>query len=136
MSPRPNPLVPAKAVGKHLRKLQRHAVGLRAVRDVTGLSFSRLGDLRQGKARRVMLKTERLVLSVTVEAYAGGARISGKKTIRLIRDLRAEGFTYDRLAAQLNLWPDTLHRLVNRKGTVRADTAMRVEKFYNLVMAA
>lgn len=130
----PNALVSAKAAKKHLRKLQRGDVGLRAVRDVTGLSCSRLGDVRRGHAHRVTRSTERLILSVTPEAYSGGARVSGKQTLRLIQKLRDEGFTYQRLATQLNLWPKTLQRIVNRKGNVLADTQMRVERFYNLIM--
>lgn len=133
-SARPNPLVPATAARKHLRLLNRHGVGIDSVSDVTGLGTSPLQQLRAGRRERVTLKTEQLILGVTIDAYAGGARIPARRTIYLVKRLRGEGFTYERLAVQLNLWPETLHRLVKRNGTVLADTQMRVEKFYNRLM--
>jgi hypothetical protein len=113
----------------------RRGVGLRSVSDVTGVTFSRLGDVRRGKSTRVTLRTERLILNVTANAYAGGARVNGNKTLRLVEKLRREGFTYERLAKQLDLWPETLHRMMKRKGDVIASTEMRVEKFYRALMA-
>lgn len=135
-NPHPNRLVPAGPTAKHLRKLRRHKVGLRSLRDITGMSFSHLRLLRAGKKQFVQLRTERKILQITGEAYAGGARISSVPTAIRLRRLRQEGFTYSRLAVQLKLWPETLMKIVNRKALVRASTEMKVEKFYNKIMAA
>jgi hypothetical protein len=133
--PHPNALRSSEVSTAHLRFLQVSSVGLRAVSDVTGVSFTRLRELRSGKVTKVTRKIESRILSVTVDAYAGGANVSARRTIELVKKLRREGFTYERLARQMDLWPDTLHRLVKRKGNIRADTEMRVAKFYSLFIA-
>lgn len=133
--PHPNALVSAKAVKRHLRLLGRRGVGLRAVRDVTGLNLTRLLELRSGNAGRVTRRTERLILNVTSEAYADAARIPGKRTICLIKRMKRQGFNYRQLALKLDLWPETLQRIVKRKGNVLAKTQMKVERFYNRLMA-
>lgn len=135
-NPHPNRLVSAKRVARHLRKLHRYEIGLRSLSDITGMSFPYLGAVRSGKRRRVRLQTERMILSITREAYAGGARIPSGPTAKRLRRLRREGFTYNKLGEQLNLWPETLMKIVNRKKTVRASTQMKVEKFYRRIMAA
>lgn len=132
---RSNPLVSSDVTRRHLRLLKRSGVGVRVVSDITGIPFQHVSSLRNRKDARVTLRTEQLILGVTIGAYSGGAKVPARKTIRLVKRLRREGFTYHRLAVQFNFWPQTLQRLVKRNKTVTADTEMRVQKFYDRVMA-
>ena len=130
--PNPNRLVSAERTWRHLCELSEQGVGVRSVADVTGLSTARLGSIRAGSKGRVTLSTERRVLSVTAEAYAGGAKVPAGKAKRMVKALRREGFTYKRLGDETGLWPRSIKQITTRTW-VRGKTQMRLERFYNLL---
>lgn len=134
--PHPNAMVNARRAKRHILKLSKHGVGLRAIRDVTGMSFSHLGEIRRGTCARVRTTTERRLLAITADAHADHATICGARTLRLVMKLRSEGFGYHQLALRLDMCSEALERLVRRKGNVKAVTQMKVQKFYDRIMAA
>jgi hypothetical protein len=134
-APRSNYLIPGSVAQAHLKGLQQSGVGLRSVHDVTGISVSRLFEITTGAAR-IKRKTQRLILDVTADAHADGARIPSGPTVKMVRQLKREGFNYKQLALRLDMCPEALQRMVKRKGNVLARTQMRLEKFYMRIMAA
>lgn len=133
-NPHPNALVLDKAAKRHLRKLRRQGVGLDSIQDVTGLGRTTISDIRNGARSKITRTTERLILSVTKDAYAGGARIPARKTIYMVKRLVREGFTEERLSVRLGLERSTIPRLVKRNTLVEGVTQMKVERFYNRLM--
>ena len=65
-------LVPADEAGKYLRLLRRNGVGLRRIRELTGLSRSSLDKLAKGRRQRVTYRTHDLVTGVCLDDRAKG----------------------------------------------------------------
>lgn len=134
--PHPNRKVSAIRSQKYLRRLNQHSMGLRSVAEIAEMTFGHLRRIRSGEIRKVRLTTQNAILSVPLIAHADAALIPGHKTHRMITHLRNEGFTYEQLALKFEMNPRTIKNFVERKHYVLAKTQMKVEKFYNRVMAA
>lgn len=128
-----NGLVSAARVRRHLAKLSRRGVGYKQVADAAGVASSTLGDVLFGGQERIMRRTERRVLDVTVEAAADNAPVPAERTWKLIRKLLAEGFTKTELAKRLGSRAKA-PALQIRTDRVQARTALRIERFYKSVM--
>lgn len=127
-----NGLVPAGAARAHLFALSRQGVGRRAVRDAADVAVTVLQDIRSGAKTQIRKHTERRILAVTAAAVSGGARVSAKQTQKQITELLEEGFSKAELARRLGYQSPALQ--INRR-RVTAANAMRVDRFYQQVMA-
>lgn len=121
-------LVSAERARKHLRRL-KGTVGLVTVADITGIHIVRLGAIRSGKTRSIRPERERVILNVDANA---ADIVSAKEVHRMTKELLKEGFTHRSLGERMGL--NGPFR-IQRKDFVRAKTQMRLEKFYNKIMA-
>lgn len=126
------PYVSAGRARRHLAELAAAGVGLKTVAKLSGLSHGALSRLvygQQGRApsKRIRPETERKVLAVTVEQAAGGQKIPGGPTWKLLDDLIARGFTKAWINHQLGNTSGGLHI---RRDVVRASTARKVEELH------
>jgi hypothetical protein len=72
---------------------------------------------------------------VTHAAHSDGALISNARTWQRITVLLREGFTKTELARRLGSRAKTPSLQVGRHGQVKARTAVKVERLYNIIMA-
>lgn len=129
----PNGLVPSDKAIAHLRLLREAGVGLGTIAEITGIAKSILSPIRLGKVGHIRAKKERLILNVTTEARIAGSRVSSKKLRRMVKQLQFEGFTHDQIAERSGVSRGST--FTKRKKMVFARTEMRVEKFFNQIMA-
>ena len=126
-----NGIVPASRARKHLRQLSRTGVGYKSVAAAADVGRTILGQVLSGRRQNIRAETERRVLSVDVSARADHSTIPAKRTWRLIERLLGEGFSKAELARRLGYKSPALQ--LNRH-RVLAKNALRVEKFYRLMM--
>lgn len=95
-------------VRRHLRVLQSAGIGLRRIAELSGVSYSRLVELRCGLARRRDRPRRRRLKSATAERIfavaphaAPGARVPAAETWARITALRAAGWSKARIARAL-----------------------------------
>jgi hypothetical protein len=96
-----NGIVPASNARSHLVALSRRGVGKRAVSAAADVAMTVLTDIRTGKKPRIRARTERKILAVTSKMTSDRALVKGAGALRLIEELRGEGFTKTELAQQL-----------------------------------
>ena len=125
-------LVSSDLARRHLLWLSGLGVGRTSVADACDLSYITVKRIRQGRTRRILPETERRILNVTPEAFAGGSQIPAGRTWLQIRTLLAEGFTKRELAKRMGYAKPELR--MGRK-LVTGTTAVRVDKFYRKIMA-
>jgi hypothetical protein len=127
-----DPLVPATAARQHLERLSRAGVGRRVVAASCDVSLSVLAAVKQGRRRQIRRSTERRILGVDATACASGTLVDARPTWCLIEELVEEGFSQAEIARRLGLVSEALQF---RRDRVTAKTAVRIERFYRLVMA-
>ncbi len=126
-----NGLVPAGRALRHIRSLSRAGVGRRSVAAACDVAETVICEIRAGRKTRIRARTERRILSVTRAAVGGGAVIDARHTWVRIRRLLREGFTKAELARRLGYGSPALQ--IN-PSKVTARNAVRVRRFYNLIM--
>lgn len=127
--------VPPEKAMAHLKQFKNIA----AVADVSGMNASYLSSIRAGSRRQIRAATEKRILAIEAETVekqrklfaSDGVLVAAAPVRKMIRALAAEGFDSRTLARRLNLVGGM--RLKGK--TVRAWNAMRIEKFYNMIMA-
>lgn len=125
-------LVDAGPARAHLLRLSRMGVGRRAVSDAGDVPASILHEVRAGRRRQIRRSTERKILGTDRGAAAAGAIVRAAPTLKLIDRLLKEGFTRGELARRLGYKTRALQL---RGPTIKARNALRVAKYYRLVMA-
>lgn len=96
-------------VRHHLRKLRAAGIGLRRVAAVTGIGYTRLGEIARNRSynkarprhRKMRATTAEKILGVRVDQLAAGAIVDAGETWRLIDELRAAGTAKRRIAAAM-----------------------------------
>lgn len=127
-----NGLVPTADVRAHLRKLSRQGVGYKSVAIAADISRTVLANvLFNGKAFMRAQAVKR-VLAVDRDAVADHALLPAGPTWRRLNRLLSEGFTKTELARRLGAQKPALQI---RRRQVTAETAMKVERLYSIVMA-
>lgn len=129
----PNPIVSANKAKKHLRKLSRQGVGIRTVAEVTDIHRRKICDIRSGRKQGIRAECERIILSITAEARADGARVPSAPTRSIISRLKKQGLSESELSVRLGYSDRTR---IARKPYVTAKTAMKVEKLYRRMSVA
>lgn len=121
-----NGIVPADRARAHLLALSRSGVGRRTVRDCSDVADTVLHAVRTGRKTHIRARTERLILAVTKAQAADHALIPAKPSMRLIAELREEGYTVKFLAQRLGYTNPSL-QFNERRITVRnADRIKRL----------
>ncbi|WP_234082360.1 hypothetical protein [Azonexus sp. R2A61] len=128
-----NGIVPASRARRHLNRLSRLGVGRRAVADATDIAETILVEIRSGKRRNILARTERLIMAVTAEAAADHALIPAADTWTLLNELIAAGFTRGHLALALGAKTPAL-QISKDQVTVRR--AADVERLHRRLMAS
>ncbi len=126
-----NGIVAASRARKHIHQLSRVGVGYKSVAVAADVARTILAQIRSGKRRNIRAETERRILAVDVSARADHSTIPAKRTWRLIERLLGEGFSKAELARRLGYESPALQLSRHR---VLAKNALRVEKFYRLMM--
>jgi hypothetical protein len=129
-----NGIIPALRAREHLKMLQRRGIGRRLVAEICGVSQSMLADIKQQRKLNIRARTERAILSVTLEARANKTLVKASHTWALLNSLLREGFTQTDLARRLGSRAKT-PALQIRGHVVTAENAMKVERLYRQVMA-
>lgn len=86
----------------HLLELQKAGVGYRQAAKLAGVSAQTVQRIRSGQAVKVKTETIAAVLGVRAK-LAPGAHINAYATRRLLKALRAEGFTEAQIARKVGL---------------------------------
>lgn len=128
-----NHIVSATRAREHILTLGKSGVGLGTISEISGVNKSTLSLIRLGRKAQIREANERLILSVTKEARIDATRVSSKKTRRMVVKLNQEGFTHAEIAKRAGVSRSVF---LPRKRSVYARTEMRVERFYNKIMAA
>jgi hypothetical protein len=105
-------------------------MGYNAVAAATDLSFSVLTRVRQGKRKRIFLRTEQTILSVDSTALSDAALVPAQNTWKLLQELLDRGFSQAQLCRWLGYKSRKLQ--INRQ-RVWAKTALRVERMAKLL---
>jgi hypothetical protein len=129
-----NGLVPADPVRAHLRKLSRQGVGYKTVAAAADVSKTVLADVLFHGKSRLRAQAARRVLAIDREAIADHALVPAHRTWRRLRRLLNEGFTQKELARRLGSTA-RVPALQFKHDQVLAKTAVRVERFYQRIMA-
>lgn len=90
-----------QSVRKYLATLKANGIGLHRVAELTGISRTRLMEIKRGRGfsrnrpakRRLKSTTAEKILGVPVNAAAAGAYVPAAETWRVINELRAIGLT-------------------------------------------
>jgi hypothetical protein len=120
-----------EAVRLQLDTWRAHGIGLGPAAEASGVAASTLWSIRQGCTGLVRMDTAHAILEAQPR-IAGGQRVSGTRTRRLIRSLETEGFTLGDIAERLGLRTRRL-QLHHKQVTVR--NARKVARLYQTVMA-
>lgn len=127
-----NGIVDAKRAKRHLGKLSVQGVGRRAVSYACDVGITILSEIRTGKRLCIRSRTEKAILSVTVDAISGGSLVDADPVWKQINKLLEEGFSKAELARRLGL---KTRAIQFGRFEVTAKTAMRVDRFYRQIMA-
>lgn len=127
-----NPFTSASRVRKHLLRLSQHGVGKLTVSEITGIPIYALWSYKTGRTKSLRAEREQLILGVTRNALSQRTLLPAKKTLRMMKGLKREGFTHRLLAERLGVKVVK----IGRKPCVRAESEMRIEKLYNRYVTA
>lgn len=116
--------MPAAPVFEHLSHLEVAGVGLRRVRQLTGVSRSSLQRIRNGAAARVTRRVADAVLAVPLDAQAPGALVPASQVAREVRAARDDGVSASALARESGRGAD--RPSLPTSGKARARTRDRV----------
>lgn len=125
-----NGLVSAARARRHLERLSRAGVGRRTVADIARVAVSSLQEIKMGRARRIRAELERRILSVTKEASNEMTLVDAAMTRKRIAWLIEQGFTREELARRLGSEAETPALQIAKRETVRASTALAVERLW------
>lgn len=126
-----NGLVDASRAAAHLHKLSKQGVGRRAVCAASDVAMSVVHEIKSGRKTRIRAMTERALLAVTPAVAAESALIPSAETKRLLRELRAEGFTFEDLARRLGY----VARDVQVRGLITVRKADRIRRLHQALFS-
>jgi len=122
-----NGIVSATRARRHILKLSRQGAGRRAVCIAADVSESLVGAIRSKKKKQIRARSERKILSVTKADACDHSFVPARRTWKLLRMLKTEGYKTEQLARQLGY----AHPAIQfRKTRVLVRTAFRVERLY------
>jgi len=112
-------------------------IGRRAVADSTGVAGTIISLIKSGRRRKIRAMTEMKILTVNRQCLSDGAYVSSGTAWQQLEELIAEGFTKQELARRLGSKAKVLSLQIDahRSGKIRASSALKVNKLYNMIMA-
>jgi hypothetical protein len=122
-----NGFVSAEKSRQHILALRAAGVGRDQVADAASVATSIIVKISAGDRAQVRARTERAILSVTVDALADRALIDAAPSWKLLDELHASGYTKAELARQLGYQREAL-QLGREQCTVR--NAHQVKRLY------
>jgi hypothetical protein len=125
-------LVRATRARHHLQNLARQGVGSQAAADAADVARFTIRRIRSGKSKKITRQSERRILALTKDAVADRGLIDRRSVDQMLLELIEAGFTPRQLALNFGYTNPVLQFNGQR---VQARTKMKVEKFYNRVMA-
>ena len=134
-APRPH-TTDASEARAHLQRLGEAGLGLRAAAKLTGIGYTTLRDLRQGRQARCRTATADAVLGLTFVATVDGKRIPKDDAVELVERLAAAGIERQELAAMLGYQTRSLGFTVHRQQSVTVRTWRRLVILTRLLVRA
>ncbi len=122
-----NGLVSAARTRRHLFKLSRRGIGRRAVAIAADVSQSMICAIKSKRKKQIRARSERKILSVTAADACDHSFVPARRTWKLIRMLKTEGYTTAQLARSLG-YSRAVLQLSKTRVLVR--NAFRVERLY------
>lgn len=126
-----NGIIKAFKARRHILSLSRRGIGRKAVAAASGVASSAILEIRTRRKLHIRARTERKILDVTKEMASDRALVSARRTWKLIRMLRTEGYETKYLANQLRYKYAAL-QFGKEQVTVR--NAYRVDRLYHRLM--
>ena len=127
-----NDLVSAQSALDHMAMLSKAGIGLRTVSAVTDIHPWKLSEIRAGRVKHIRAIHSRKILAITEDMLPDGAHVPSDPVRQMITRLKREGFTYTELAKRIGVSRTVL---VKRKPFVSARTRLKVQLFYERIMA-
>lgn len=125
-----NPVVSAEPARAHLLALRKLNVGYKAAADAAGVTRGIVLGIATGRRKQCRQSTLNALLAVDAGARSGGALVGAGPTWRLLNELIDRGYTKAWIAQQLGC---KMPALQIHKDWITAETAAKVERFYNLL---
>jgi hypothetical protein len=122
-----NGLVSAARTRRHIMKLSRRGVGRRAVSIAADVSEMVISEIRARRRKNIRARTERRILAVTKLDARDHSFVPARRTWKLIRMLKTEGYKTPEIARRLGYKGSAIQF---RKTRVLVRTAWRVERLY------
>jgi hypothetical protein len=98
-----DPFVAPDAAREHVLYLRGRGVGYKVVADAANVPSSSVHKIIKGERNRILKSTETALLSVTVDAIEGGARIPAGPTWKILNRLISAGYTKTQIARWLGI---------------------------------
>lgn len=118
--------VSARTARRHLQRLARAGVGLRAVHEASSLGRTALVEIRTGRRTRILPDTEAAILAVDESAKLGGATVAAGPTRKLIAKIIEAGYSKTALARLLGSPAATPTLQITKRDRVLLRTARAV----------
>jgi hypothetical protein len=127
-------IVCASRARRHLEQLGRHGIGRYVAAEASGLNPRRIAESRSGKKKNIRERTERAILSVTLDARGAKTLVDARPVWVQIERLLGEGLTRRELARRLGSRAKNPALQLSRRA-ITAQNAMRVERLLSVMRA-
>jgi len=127
-----NGLVPARKAQRHIKRLSKAGIGRRSISDACSVGLTTIMQIKSGEKTQIRKATESAILQVDKNAISGGTIIPANRAWKMIDRLLNEGFSKAELARRLGFSSPAIQF---RKDRITGRSAMRIERFYNRIMA-
>jgi hypothetical protein len=125
-------IVSASRARRHPETLARHGIGRYVAAEACGLNPRRIAEIRSGKKTNIRKRTERAILSVTLDARGANTLVDAQPVWAQIERLLSEGLTQRELARRLGSRSKTPALQLSRRA-ITARNAMRVERLLSIM---
>jgi hypothetical protein len=127
-------LVSASRAQRHLKALARRGIGRYVAAEASGLNPRRIAEIRSGKKKNIRERTERAILSVTLDARGAKTLVDARPAWAQIERLLGEGLTRTELARRLGSHAKHPALQLSRRA-ITAQNAMRLERLLSTMRA-
>ena len=128
-----NGIVSATRARQHIERLSAAGVGGKALSAASGVPYSIVCRIKDGRQLKIRARTEARILAVDEAAIADGALVDAGRARRMVQELVQQGYTKAQMAQWMGYKRPVLQFLKTRHITAR--TASRVERMVALLRA-
>lgn len=122
-----NGLVPADTARRHIARLSRQGIGRRAVSIAADVSENLISAIKSKRKKKIRARSEHRILAVTSSDACDHSFVAARRTWKLLRMLKTEGYKTQDLARRLGYVRPVIQF---KKTRVLVRTAFRVERLY------